>query len=118
MARLVPDVGDVLLLSRNLFLQNLLLKSKNELHNREMHVSGMLSLKQRVDPIKQDVDPINKLVLNEREKKIIELLRQEPSLSRAKMAEMLGCSDVTVKRALGSMVEKNVIRRIGSNKNG
>ena len=122
MARLVPDVGDVLLLSRNLFLQNLLLKSKNELHNREMHVSGMFSKKQRVDPIKQELDPINdpinKLVLNEREKKIIELLRQEPSLSRAKMAEMLGCSDVTVKRALGSMVEKNVIRRIGSNKNG
>ena len=101
-----------------LFLQNLLLKSKNELHNREMHVSGMFSKKQRVDPIKQDVDPINKLVLNEREKKIIELLRQEPSLSRAKMAKMLGCSDVTVKRALGSMVEKNVIRRIGSNKKG
>ncbi len=51
-------------------------------------------------------------------KKILELLRQDPTLKRAKMAGILGCSDATVKRALGSMVQKNVIRRIGSNKKG
>lgn len=98
-----------------LFLQNLLLDGKNELHNREMHVSGMFAQKQDTDPIN---DPINMAGLSEREKKILELLRQDPTLTRAKMAGILGCSDATVKRALGSMVQKNVIRRIGSNKKG
>jgi hypothetical protein len=43
--------------------------------------------------------------LSEREKKVLELLRQDPTLTRAKMAGILGCSDATVKRALGSMVQ-------------
>ena len=105
-----------------MFLQNLLLDGNNELHNREMHVSGKFSRKQDIDPIKQDIDPINDPIntagLSEREKKVLELLRQDPTLTRAKMAGILGCSDATVKRALGSMVQKNVIRRIGSNKKG
>ena len=104
-----------------LFLQNLLLDKKNELHNREMHVSGRFSQKQDIDPIKQGVDPINDPInknLSEREKKIVALLRNEPTLTRAKMAEILGCSDATIKRALQSLVQKNVIRRIGSNKKG
>ena len=106
-----------------LFLQNLLLGGKNELHNREMHVSGMLAQKQDIDPINDPIndpvnDPINMVGLSEREKKILELLRQDPTLTRAKMAGILGCSDATVKRALGSMVQKNVIRRVGSNKKG
>ena len=104
-----------------LFLQNLLLDKKNELHNREMHVSGRFSQKQDIDPIKQGVDPINDPInknLSEREKKIVALLRNEPTLTKAKMAEILGCSDATIKRALQSLVQKNVIRRIGSNKKG
>ena len=91
-----------------LFLQNLLFDGKNELHNREMHVSGMFMQKQYIDPIKQDIDPINDPIniveLSEREKKILELLRQNPTLTRAKMAGILGCSDATVKRALGSIL--------------
>ena len=87
-----------------------------------MHVSGMFAQKQVIDPIKQDIDPINDplniVELSEREKKILELLRNDSTLTRAKMAEILGCSDATVKRALGSMVQKSVIRRIGSNKKG
>lgn len=94
-----------------LFLQNLLRDGKNEFHNREMHVSGKFS-------IKQDIDPINIMKLSEREKTVLELLRQDSTLTRAKMAKILGCSDATVKRALGAMVQKSVIRRIGSNKKG
>ncbi len=87
-----------------------------------MHVSGMFMQKQYIDPIKQEIDPINDPIniveLSEREKKILELLRQDPTLTRAKMAGILGSSDATVKRALGFMVQKNVIRRVGSNKKG
>ncbi len=56
--------------------------------------------------------------LSEREKKVLELLRQDPTLTRAKMAGIPECSDATIKSALGSMVQKNVIRRIGANKKG
>ncbi len=64
-------------------------------------------------------DPINDPIkLSDREKQIVELLRKEPALTRRKMAEYLGCSDSTVKRALQSMVGKGVIKRIGANKKG
>ena len=56
-----------------MFLRNLLLNEKHELHNREMHVSGKFFLghdDQINDPIN---DPIK---LDGRELKIIELLRE------------------------------------------
>ena len=97
------------------FLRNLLLDEKNELNNRDMHISGQFLLG-HADSIN---DPINDPIkLNKREKKIVEILRREPTLTRSGMAERLGCSDSTVKRALQSMVEKGVIKRIGSNKKG
>ena len=98
------------------FLRNLLQGEKNELHNREMHVSGMFKLEASSDPIN---DPINEPINpDDREQKIIELMRAEPGITRAKMAESLGCSESTVKRVLQNMVAKNMIRRIGSNKKG
>lgn len=93
------------------FLRNLLLGEKHELHNREMHVRGEFLLG-HADPIN---DPIK---LDERESRIIELLREDPSLTRAGMAEQLGCSDSTVKRILQNLVAKGAIKRIGSNKKG
>ena len=96
-------------------MRNLLLDEKNELHNRDMHISGQFLLG-HADSIN---DPINDPIkLNEREGKIVEILCREPNLTRSGMAEYLGCSDSTVKRALQSMVEKGVIKRIGSNKKG
>ena len=97
------------------FLRNLILDEKQELHNREMHISGYFLLGQdnsKNDPIN---DPIK---LNDREKQIIELLRTETNLTRKEMAEHLDCSDSTIKRTLQSMVEKGAIKRIGSNKKG
>lgn len=38
-----------------LFLRNLLLNEKNELHNRSMHISGTFSTKQDIDEEKQDI---------------------------------------------------------------
>ena len=96
------------------FLRNLLQGEKNELHNREMHVSGKFVIEG--DPIN---DPINDPIKpDERESRIIDLLRSEPGITRAKMAEALGCSESTVKRTIQAMVSKKMIRRIGSNKKG
>ncbi len=97
------------------FLKNLLLDSNYELHNREMHVSGKFLLGQDGsinDPIN---DPIK---LDARELRIIELLHDEPDLTRKEMADRLECSDSTIKRSLQSLVEKGAIKRIGSNKKG
>lgn len=85
------------------------------LHNREMHVSGKFFLGHD-DPIN---DPINDLIkLDGRELQIIELLREAPDLTRKELAVQLECSDSTIKRCLKSMVEKGVLKRIGSNKKG
>lgn len=97
------------------FLKNLILNDNNELHNREMHISHTFLLGHEEltgDPIN---DPIN---LNDREQSIINLLRNDSTLTRNDMAEKLNCSDSTIKRLLKAMVEKGIIKRIGSNKKG
>ncbi len=97
------------------FLRNLLLDEKNELHNREMHISGKFLLGHD-EPISEPInDPIK---LDEREKNIIELLRKNPGTTRKEMAEHLKCSESTIKRRLQSMAERGIIKRIGSNKKG
>ncbi|SDB03757.1 Winged helix-turn-helix DNA-binding [Ruminococcaceae bacterium FB2012] len=96
------------------FLQNLMLGDNNELHNREMHISGLLT--GHNDPISDPTnDPIKP---SERERCIIQLIRSDPGITRAEIAKALGCSESTVKRAIQSMASKNMIRRIGSNKKG
>lgn len=98
------------------FLRNLLLDEKNELHNREMHISGKF-LSAQNDPIN---DPIKNVTADiyERERQIVDILRERPELTRVEMAEKLNCSVSTVKRSLQSMIEKGIIKRIGSNKKG
>lgn len=68
------------------------------------------------DPINEPInEPINP---DAREKEIINLIRENSNLTRKDMAERMGCSVSTIKRALQSMVEKGAIKRIGSNKKG
>ena len=59
-----------------LFLKNLLLGEKNELHNRTMHISGKFKKpsKQNIDKIKQDIENANRtLNVSERTKKNIHM---------------------------------------------
>ena len=81
---------------------------KNELHNREMHISGLFTYFKNDDPIKYKPD--------ERELKIIRIITDTPGINR--IAEKLGCSESTVKRTIQSMISKNLIHRVGSNKDG
>ena len=101
------------------FLRNLLLGDSNELQNREMHINAISVLEEcnyTSDPIS---DPINDPIkLSERERTIVNLLRKKPTLTRAEMAEKIGCSDSTVKRTLQAMTQKDIIKRVGSNKKG
>ena len=80
-----------------------------------MHISGKF-LSVQADPIN---DPINNPIkLEGREKQIFDILYENPSLTRVEMAKRIGCSDSTVKRTLQKLMEKGVIKRIGSNKKG
>lgn len=99
------------------FLRNLLLGENTPLHNRDMHISGILhSDKVSADPIN---GPINgPIKLTERENQLLQLLRESPELTRKVLAEKLRCSDSTVKRELQLLSEKGVLRRIGSKKTG
>ena len=81
---------------------------KNELHNREMHISGLFTYFKNDDPIKYKPD--------ERELKIIRIITDTPSINRIGIAEKLGCSESTAKRTIQSMISKNLIHRVGSNK--
>ena len=102
-----------------LFLRNLLLDEKNELHNRDMHISGLLESKTGDDPINDPInDPIKKVSPDEREQQIIDILRSNSGVTRAQLAEQLGCSEATIKRTIQAMSQKGLLRRIGSNKSG
>ncbi len=98
-----------------LFLKNLLLDEKNELHNRSMHIHGVFAPTKKNDPIN---DPINDLELTEKELAVYRNLSVNSGMTRAALAKEIGCSDATVKRALASLVEKKIIKRYGANKNG
>ena len=105
------------------------LGEKTPLHNRDMHISGILhsetttfgQIKDSVNgPINGPInDPINDPIkLNERENQLLLLLRESPELTRKKLAERLGCSESTVKRELKLLSDKGILRRIGSKKTG
>lgn len=56
--------------------------------------------------------------MTEKEQKVIELIMTNPNITRMEMAEAIGCSMSTVKRAIASLVDKKILEREGSDKAG
>lgn len=56
--------------------------------------------------------------LTERERKIIELVSGNSTITTTQMAGVFGVSERTVKRDIASLKEKNLLLRIGADKNG
>lgn len=56
--------------------------------------------------------------LNKTEKKVIELLIEDQSLTSIELSEKIGVTKRTIERAFKSLQEKNLIERIGSKRNG
>lgn len=72
-------------------------------------------------PFEQEViDQIdNKNVgLNKNEKKVIELLIENPNLTSIELSEKIGVIKRTIERAFKSLQEKNMIERIWSKRDG
>lgn len=66
------------------------------------------------EPINADQDVFHKTL----EERIAEQLEKEPGLSQPKMAEMLGVSLSTVKRAMKRLIKAGCVYHEGSNKSG
>ncbi|EPI48732.1 winged helix-turn-helix transcriptional regulator [Gardnerella piotii] len=56
--------------------------------------------------------------LNKTEKKVIELLIEDQSLTSIELSEKIGVTTRTIERAFKSLQEKKVIERIGSKRDG
>lgn len=56
--------------------------------------------------------------INNSQKKIIELIKENPSITRKEMAEKIGISDDGIKYNLNKLKKMNLITRIGSDRSG
>ena len=65
-----------------------------------------------------DQEKNSSLQLAEEKHKIFQLLKTNPNITRAKIAEVIGIHESSVKRRLESLISDGLIRRIGSTKSG
>ncbi len=72
------------------------------------------------DPINGHNDPINDPIniLSEVEKEVLRIVKENPGLGRINIAPILHKSEVTVKRALRTLVKNGLIEYRGSKKTG
>ncbi len=88
-----------------LFLRNLLLGEDNILSNREMHIQY------------KEIEE-NPKAINDREKLVLELLRNNPHITLVEISEKIDKSLRTVNNTMKSLQEKGMVERVGSKKNG
>ena len=56
--------------------------------------------------------------LNETEKKILQIITNNPNVTQKEIAEELNVTTMTIKRTTNKLKEKGIIVRVGANKNG
>lgn len=76
-----------------------------------------------LDKMKGKNDPVNDLVndpvnLDEIERKILEIIKDNASITRKELSRLLDLSEATIKRKLSNLKQHNVIERLGSDKKG
>ena len=98
------------------FLRNLLLGEKNELKNRYLHVSGAFEENVGVNVGVNDKNVGVKL--NKTQNKIVELISNNQHCTIEEMAKYANVETRTIERNLKTLKEKNVVERIGADKNG
>ena len=100
------------------FFENLLMDAGYELKNRYMHIdfeneSAIQSAKNSVSKCQNGT-----LDLSLEELAIINILKEEPSATQKRIAEMSGKSERTIKRRTVEMQEKGLIARENGKRNG
>ena len=56
--------------------------------------------------------------LSKTEREILNLINEDAHVTRKRLCEMTGLSDSGIKKVLGSLRHKDIIERVGANKNG
>ena len=112
-----------------MFLRNLLLGEKNELHNRTMHISGTfqsvnkgkdVSVKGNEGNVGINVG-INDGIKSKKQplqEKILFLLKENGRLSARALSEMLEVSQRQVERCIAELKKSYRIERVGAKRNG
>lgn len=98
-----------------IFLRNLLLDEKNELHNKSMHISGQFIQSANSSISKSQSGTLK---LTSEELAIIKLLLVEYTATQKRISEATGMSERTVKRRTVEMQEKGLICRENGKRNG
>ena len=108
-----------------LFLRNLLLGGKNELHNRAMHISGAfqsINKGKDISAAEEENVGINVGIKSKKQplqEKILLLLKEDGRLSARALSEVLEVSQRQVERCIAELKKKsNRIERMGAKRNG
>ena len=102
------------------FIRNLLLNESNELKNRYLHIKNIFEEKEdeNVGANDKNVGVNVGVKLNKTQRKIVELLKNNPNSTIEEMAKYAEVEPRTIERNIKALKEKNVIDRVGANKNG
>ena len=97
------------------FFRNLLLGESNELKNRYVHIRYNEEISESATP-NVTVNVTVKLTVNQ--KNILGLVKENPNISQEAIASELGIARETVNRNMKKLQERNVLKRLGADKNG
>ncbi len=93
------------------FFRNLLLNEHNELKNRYLHI------RYKKDSVKQ-VGTLNGTLNGTLKNKLINIIKEQPSIKQNDIAIKLNVSLRTVKRVMKTLVDDKILERVGSKKTG
>lgn len=97
------------------FFRNLLLGESNELKNRYVHIRYSDGMAQNA---KQNVTVNVTVKLTANQKSILGLVKENPNISQEAIAAELGLARETVNRNMKKLQERDVLKRLGADKNG
>lgn len=93
------------------FFRNLLLGESNELKNRYVHIRYS-------DGMAQNATQNVTVKLTANQKSILGLVKENPNISQEAIATELGLARETVNRNMKKLQERDVLKRLGADKNG
>lgn len=97
------------------FFRNLLLGESNELKNRYVHIRYSDGMAQNAT---QNVTVNVTVKLTANQKSILGLVKENPNISQEAIAAELGLARETVNRNMKKLQERDVLKRLGADKNG
>ncbi len=98
-----------------LFFRNLILGERNELHNRDMHISGIGAKSASTDIPKSKICTLNCTL---EESAILRCIMDNPQITQKDMAATIGKSERTVKSITSRLAEKGILVRVNGRRNG